>query len=356
MTLKSPDIPSFEPQDPFQANGEVEPYTDESFGQLNGNEKPHQEVPYRILRPEDREQYLHLTDDLVRQMIEQEVDTAIFLDKSARPVAWMVHELWEQLAPPNKPDGTPYAEPDIKFLNIDREQWGAIVGRSETGMLDISSIPEERINELRTIMSIAPSTGMSEDEPVPEAPSRLSGKRVMVVDEVQVSGDTLRISQRILNRAFPDAKIIPVAWMDGQVQVDPRSGQRTNTKLPVWYDERRVTGRGVGDRDTTRASHLHSGTSRIGRYWLSVPFKEPDTDGIQLRREVQQMARDLSEHRILYRPSPWKREIDSIEDRIKRLDGITPEQYKNLRATTRGVEDRVKRLGQLASAESESSK
>ncbi len=350
MTVKSPSIqpiPLALPQE-----------TGEGASELLGSGDPLkpeagaiEHVPYEILRsPEDRMRYLQLTDNLIRQMVEKETEVAIFLDKSARPVAWMVHALWDQLVPPAKPDGTAYKEPELKFLNIDREQWEAVVGRTEDGMIDVGTIPHERIDELRKVMAPVGKL-VEEEDPAPEA-SMLSGKKVMVIDEVRVSGDTLRIADRILNRAFPDAsEIVPVSWMDGQVKVDPRSGQRSNTELPIWYNERRVTGRGVGDRDTTKAANSASERSRIGRYWLSTRFKEPDTEGIQLRRETKQMAADLEAHRILYRPSPnWNAEIESVDDRIERINGISVEQYKNLRVTSRNAEELIARLGRVAGA------
>src|SRR4051812_9696807 len=99
---------------------------------------------YRILdTPELRVKYLHLTDEMINKIAQQGTEAAVFLDKSARPVAWLMHNLWDQLAPRND-DGTIPPEPEIKFMNIDREQWGAVLGRSESGVIDISRVPAER--------------------------------------------------------------------------------------------------------------------------------------------------------------------------------------------------------------------
>jgi len=317
---------------------------------LLADDPEEQRIPYEILKsPEDRMRYLQLTDNLVREMVENKTDTVIFFDKSARPVAWMIRQFWDQLAPPPKPGQKTRKQPDIKFLNVDREQWGAITGRTEDGMVDVDEIPQERITELQQVMSSVPSTGLEKGvEPDPDK-SWLAGKHVMVVDEVRVSGDTLHMSQRILKRAFPEAEeIVPVAWMEGQPVIDPRSGQRANKNNPIWYTETKVTGRGVGDRDTTKAAGLHSETSKIGRYWLSTPFDEPDMEGMQLRREVGQMARDLQHHRLLYRPAPWKKDTDPIDKRIERINGISVEDYKELRMNSHSAEELFRELGRLA--------
>lgn len=329
-------------------NADVPP--DEHRGEFEASTPQNKEIaeptPYHILRsPEEREQYLHLTDNLIREMVEQETDVAIFLDKSARPVAWMVHALWDQLAP-RHPDGTVYPEPAIKFLNIDREQWTAITGNDETGRMNVDEIPADRIEELQKVMTPINEIA-SEDGPAP-AKSLLSGKNIMVVDEISVSRQTLNLSERIIKRAFPDASVVAAPWMEGQPTRNSESGQMISKNNPVWYSDKKTTGRGVANRDTTRAAQLHSARSRIGKYWLSVPFREPDTEGIQLRRETRQMARDLQEHRILYRPSSWRPEIESIDERIERINGISPDQYKNLRAEARGPYDLIEKLGEMA--------
>ena len=322
-----------------------------------GKPEPAADVPYEILNTaEDRLHYLRLTDNLIREMVEDETEVAVFLDKSARPVAWMVHALWNQLAP-FKPDGTQYEEPEIKFLNIDREQWGDTVGRSEDSMVNVSAIPEEQINELRQVLSSESTDKLQEDtRPDPEK-SYLTGKKVMVIDEVRVSGDTLHIADRILRRAFPEAaEIVPVAWMEGQARIDPQSGQRRNVNNPIWYSKTKVAGRGVNDRSEARALKQHSRRSIIGRYWLSTTFETPDEEGMQLRREISQMARDLKQHRLLYQPAPgWKRDIDSLGERIERINGMSVGEYKELRRVSKNSEDLLRRLGRLAHADSDTS-
>jgi hypothetical protein len=284
------------------------------------------EFKYRILgNLEDRVEYITLTDRLIQKMVGSKTDTAIYLDKSARPVAWLVNELWDTLAPRDK-DGNILKKPDTKFLNIDREQWGAIIGRSEElGGINVDRLPKERLAELRELY--APISG----EGNPGDVSLLTNRNVMVVDEVSVSGDTLTMSNSILNLAFPDAaKIEGAYWMYGHVTTDPRSGVRKNTKLPVWYSDRQNTGRGVADRDTGKSARSKSSRQRIGKYWLSTTFHDgQDPDGTALRNEVKQTGADLREHKILYKPaSGWG--DDELDARMLRINGITTEYYAAL--------------------------
>lgn len=286
---------------------------------------------YEILYfPEMRVEYLRLTDELVAKLVEQETDVAIFLDKSARPVAWLVKELWSILAPLNPKTGEQFILPKIKFLNIDREQWGAILGRSEDkeGGISVDRMPPERLEELRQIYAPVKGVGKETDR------SLLTGKRVMVVDELRQSGDTLEMAEKILRKAFPDAaEIRGNYWMPGRVIADPRSGARVGKGGPIWYSDTEVTGRLVGNRDTTKSLASNSTRQQMGRYWLSTPFRTPDLKGRQLKEEVKWLADDLYNHRLIYMPSlAWDaNDTESIDQRIQRINGISTQQFVELR-------------------------
>jgi hypoxanthine phosphoribosyltransferase len=303
---------------------------------------------YQILNtPELRTKYLTLTDDLICKMAEQQTEVAVYLDKSARPVAWMVHAFWDQLAPQNEDGSTP-SEPKIKFLNIDREQWSAVTGRTEDDNLDVKAIPRQRIDELRKVLAVK---GVHIDENKPHnGPSELDGKRVMVIDEVSVSGDTLRLAEGVLRRAFPNtASQKGEYWMQGRVKTDRRTSVARNTELPIWYSDKVTTGRGVADRDTTKSQQSNSVRQRIGGYWLSTNFREPDEKGLQLRKEIDQMAEDLKVHDMVYKPSIyWPREPRM--KRVERLNGVPAELFlEMLKETGHNAEQMQERVKKFAS-------
>lgn len=293
------------------------------------SEVKHDEYIYSILNSDElRTEYVTLTDGLIREMVDDHTDIALFLDKSARPVSWMVKDLWDQLAPTVDRDGKQYDRPVFKFLNIDREQWGAIVGRSEDEGIDINRIPEKRIEELRHVF--APITND------PTHRSIFEGKNVLVIDEVSASGDTLHMSTHIMERAFPEAASIKGAyWMHGHVQQNPKTGVKMNTKLPVWYSDELLTGRLVANRDSSASAKSNSARQRIGKYWLSTTFRgNVDQRGLALKSDITQMAEDLRNHRIPYMPSPlWDEKGSlSLDDRIVHLNGGMPvEDYISIR-------------------------
>ena len=281
---------------------------------------------YEILRnPELRAEYITLTDDLVRKLVEKKIDVAIYLDKSARPVAWLVNELWDVLAPRGE-DGEIPKRPKTKFLNIDREQWGAVIGRPEDkGGMNIDRLPADRLWELRALYE--PIKGENKQY----AQSLLTDKNVLIVDEVSVSGDTLTMSEAILKHAFHDAASIEgTYWMGGKVEAT-KTGERRNTKIPVWYSDTQITGRLVGNRDSSKSSKSSSSRQKIGGYWLSTPFREKrDEDGLRLKREVKRLGDDLRRHKILYRPTIGVWDEETLDKRMLDINGIPTNMYISL--------------------------
>ena len=302
------------PQDSHEANASYEP-----------------ESTYEILNsPELRAEYITYTDGLISRLAENKTDLAIYLDKSARPVAWLVNELWDILAPRDPKTGQAIAKPEIKFLNIDREQWGPFVGRSEdeTGGININRIPEQSIDGLKEVF--APVAGRSRPGDI----SLLTNKRVMVVDEVRSSGDTLHMSEEIIKRAFPDATSIDgVYWMPKPAERDPKSGMLVSGAVPIWYSDETNLGRLVANRDASKSRQSNSSRQRAGAMWLSTLFRKgPDEAGRQLKREAKQLAEDLRQRKITYFHSPlWNSELEPIEDRIRRIDDLSVEEYARRR-------------------------
>ncbi len=60
--------------------------------------------------------YVMRTDQLIEEAEKEQVDTILYLDKSARPIQWLVKEFWPIFAG-NKP------MPESKFANIDASEW-----------------------------------------------------------------------------------------------------------------------------------------------------------------------------------------------------------------------------------------
>jgi len=296
----------------------------------NKNHEAQSEPHYEILySPELRAKYLTLTDGLIKHLTDQKTEVAIFLDKSARPVAWMVNEMWDVLAPQDADGNLISKKPQIKFLNIDREQWGATLGRSEDkdGLINLDRLHPERLQELRDLY--APIAGVSQESDQ----TLLTNKNVMVIDEVKMSGDTLAMSEAIIKKAFPDAASVNGAyWMLDPAKRDPRSGALTGGEVPVWYSDETNKGRLVANRDSTKSSMSNSTRQRTGAYWLSTRFRNIDFSGRQLKQEVKWMVNDIRGHRLIYKPaSGWDESTEDVDTRIQRINGLSIDEYVGLR-------------------------
>ena len=274
-------------------------------------------VDYKILEPAGlRSRYVTLTDALIHRLEGHDgwvPHYVVCLDKSGRPVAWLVRALWPVLA---RTPGTDFADavipsmPAFRFVNIDREQWWSHTGGSEFGVIDVSKVPAESIAKLRRVF-------------LPRADSLnawLDDKRVLVVDEVKNTGDTLQIARGLFERAFPTADVRIAHWMDPGNFTDP-SGMRRTSDVPVWYRADTWQGRLVGNRldsDNPRTTRRNVEAS----LFLSTRPVVPDQRGRRLRLEGAQLAADVAAGELLARPCS-DRDNGDWDRRIEVLYGFT---------------------------------
>lgn len=277
-----------------------------------------------------RMQYLSLTDQLIHaitagttmrgvdgERIEGALPTdVVFLDKSARPVAWQVREAWSLLAR-ERPGAAPLPRPRMHFLNIDRNQWLTTVDPSGSGLLRVEHVAPEVLWSLRSVF-VEPRFKRGElSETVLSMPALLDAARVLVVDEVYSTGRTTAIASSLLLRAFPTALVGEAHWMGGTVFVRGAIG---NADLPVWYRQDTELGRGVGDRlaDLIGSRPTANPTQLRGRWFLSSRLPHPDARGLQLRRELQQLIRSPD---VPIRPAVLR---DDLAERLEWLNGGEP--------------------------------
>lgn len=277
-----------------------------------------------------RMEYITLTDKLIatiqdgatvqnKQTGEIEhapFDTVIFLDKSARPVSWLVREMWDRLAVEDDGEVTPM--PKINFLNIDREQWIASVDEEGTGVVDVDHLSPNIIRSLRSIF-VAPQVRNDKlTEVIDTAPATIDGKNVLIVDEVRSTGRTMKIATKLLERAFPKTHFEGAYWMGGlAAKLAPRNGGISygNPDLPVWYRENLEAGRGVGDRRVDLLPNDASPVQRLGRWFLSTRIPGGDPLGNQLRSEIHHLA---TQPDVPIRPSYMR---DNYDERLVQLNG-----------------------------------
>ncbi|RWZ79430.1 MAG: hypothetical protein EOT04_01795 [Candidatus Chaera renei] len=286
---------------------------------------------YRILDqtgdPDLKFTYLNYTDRLIHKAQFDNADVMLFLDKSARPVAWMVKEFWPLLA--RDVDGRVTKPlPQLLFLNIDREQWQAIVGHNEAASgINFRAVPRQLLGDLRAVFA------RSTDKPADswQTPTFLDGKNVLVVDEVMNSGSSLQIAGGLLERAIPEATVTKEYWMTPAIKTDRASGARVVKELPVWYSDTDITGRLVGNRDTYKSSLSPSWRQRVGGLFLSAPFRHGvDQKGVQLKNEIKQMAMDFKNGLLPCTPTSTR---SNSEELTMLYTGMSSHDFTRLKET-----------------------
>jgi hypothetical protein len=199
------------------------------------------------------ERYVELTENLITsaqnfESVDGEqhpADIVVFLDKSARPLYWLMKDLWPLLAKPAEgaPAGQIPIMPQVRFVNIDRLPWRRDRSLSILEHSDNMAEPSaEDIQGLRAIFTRRPP---KDSETISDVPTDLDGKRVLIVDEVNDSGDTIYVAKVLLSKAFPAAQFRTHAWMN-RFKFGP-SGEKQVLERPIWYSEKPKDGRVVFD-------------------------------------------------------------------------------------------------------------
>ncbi|MBR5027333.1 hypothetical protein IKX64_01945 [Candidatus Saccharibacteria bacterium] len=242
-------------------------------------------------------------------------DHVIYLDKSARPVSWMVDEFWEDFSTKERPQND--------FLNIDRLRMFSMLGVEANGNGEIKdemsgqmrkaddrdfikrfeSLPIEAQQEyLAKLRCLFIPNGIKEENPaeIMQTPNELEGKNVLIIDEVKNSGATMGIAKYLVEKAT-GAKNVDTFyfWNAGSYQVNGSDWQMG--PAPVWYakDPSDWRGRGVMDaqpeyyeKNYLENPNDNSRALAYGSGFLSVPLdfaKEPGQKSLELVREIRKM-------------------------------------------------------------------
>lgn len=277
----------------------------------------------------------------------------IYLDKSARPVSWLVNIFWSDLSEAKRPTHS--------YLNIDRIPWfhrsGAPVipggyiqnpdGSKRVATpqdFHIENISPTDIARIRALY--LPGGIISEDpDAIMHTPSSLDGKNLLIIDEVARSGSTLTIAKQLLHAAFPELGSVQGAyfWESGSKIV---GDEHQMLSVPVWYNAQNAYGRGIGDVDThafaeryAAAPNAKTRAQKFGSIVLSS-FTNLNTEPGQLSRElaqeIKQMHADFESGHILFRPP--RNYDDDRQDAVVEAQGLqllpptnpSPDSYINV--------------------------
>ncbi len=243
---------------------------------------------------EMRAEYVGLTFELIEQIIEGDYDTVLFLDKSGRPVEWLVNELWTVFTDKEKPE--------FKFINIDANR---LLGYHHEAPRPTSDEIANYLPSPQDIKELRQTYQKGENKDT----SYLDEKNILIVDEIKVSGATSKITHRLLEEAFPSSNFDQYHWLTGATKTtatyEKGQEQRTTTvtKLPVWYHATDPRGRGVGDADPKESQFLSSPniTYQKGDEIESIRGTQ-DELSLDLRADISHLAKAVREGRQAVQP------------------------------------------------------
>lgn len=262
-------------------------------------------------------------------------DHVIYLDKSARPVSWMVNVFWDAF--------TEKKRPAHSYLAIDRMEWFARTDTpvDATGYIKEADGKTARVarfedfrkenvsaEDIARIRALYIPGGI-ENEDVDEimnTPTGLEGKNITIIDEVGRSGSTLKIAQYLVSRAIPEAASVNgYTYWNGGSQIGP-DGESQMRSVPVWYDAQVNTGRGIGDVDEqffarryektpNKKTHAQSYAAFVLGSYLNLE-KEPGQPSRKLAKEIKKMREEWDKGHILM-PLPDHYDEDKWADHIE---------------------------------------
>jgi hypothetical protein len=258
-------------------------------------------------------------------------DTVVWLDKSARPVAWFVDAFWDQFA---KADAK---KPDNEFLNIDRINWFVHTGHDESVAswrlgpqdFDVEEVDQARIDGIRALFVEGDLTEENWREEVWKLPTRLDGQSILIVDEVMNRGGTLSIAAQVLKKAIPESKVSATYfWHTARYSLNRNSAEPVDQQMesvPVWYDNHNKMGRGIGDISIAYWQNKYEQEptqdnlkKRLAAFALSAPHHDPETFEVRGDKKADQLNQDIAflthavaDGEVIRRPSRL-RDIDEI--------------------------------------------
>lgn len=248
------------------------------------------------------------------------VDRAIYLDKSARPVARIVRKLHSSLA-----NSETSKVPPASFLNIDKEDYLLAMGfdarklqNIDPNLIDLDKLDpgyrQQILAEIRAMYLSADDLAKVDENNIQEVwnyPTILDGQHVAIVDEVKSSGNSLRIADQLISQAIPEAKTEPMYWSVPGLNrwtVTDEDGQThsefATSRVPVWYKSDSIDGRlGIADRNPQKAEKSRSKRVRLGKHVLSTMLQGGmDSTSKMIAHDISLLASRLEDGQVKYVP------------------------------------------------------
>ncbi len=178
------------------------------------------------------------TRELVGEIIKNEYSVLVFMDRSARPISWMIRAAWDKYA-----DGKPI--PAIRFVNIGREK-GDVVGWSSSPDYYVDSedsngiIPGEKKREIEKKF-----WSRLEGEDYLKSfkkglEQEISGGKILLVDDYISSGYSIGLAKNYFRYHFPEVDVYGYSFLKNKDEIVFSKKDWRGTHLP-WNTDKAYT-------------------------------------------------------------------------------------------------------------------
>lgn len=305
----------------------------------------------------------------IRNKDSQPADAVIYLDKSARPVNWLVNTFWDDFSNQKKPTS--------HHLAIDRLEWFDRVGLSiinTTGYIkgsnpdepaylatendfirEVDQLPPDTYARIRSLF-IKNGIENEDIETIMRTPTILDNKNVWIVDEVRHSGSSLGIAKFLIKKAIPEISSIngDYFWTETVTVQDSNSESHERMIVPGWYDATTEYGRGIGNKNQSFFDQKHNEfqTSRtrawrFGALALGEPIDLSNEHGTKLvdHNPSRELASEIQKMHTLYRSGniafipPLNYDDDLIERYIENQGFVYDNNKNNPRSVSHLIQD-----------------
>ncbi len=234
-------------------------------------------------------------------------DEIIYLDKSGRPVSWLVNTFWEDFALKDE-NGKVKKRPKHSYVNLDRGlilqkffgmtvMDGAIKYNDDyypthyhAWMAVKDKLTNEHLSQLRALYleGDVEDPGKLTPEQIMKMPARLDNKNILVIDEVSSNHrTTLEMAETLFSEAFPGCNVRSMTFW-------PESASKS---VPVWYHKTDVEGRGIGDVEEYYYDDLLEQYSNPG-YFRDLGVPEDQIEQVQAKA-IKKVKMQLLGKRLL---------------------------------------------------------
>lgn len=221
-------------------------------------------VTFEIIRNPEFRQVLRDRLESLKQFVEEHhPNTLVFLDKSARPLSWLLRELWKQ-SPQQQ------AHPEIRFVNI---------GTSSSFFK--SPNEKEMPQHLEEIASRFRQT----------FGTTFSNQDLIIIDDVKSTGRSLRLAQQSFLTAFPDARSVRSAALFQEQEVTEMPWMRVEGANDVLEFDDAVFASALSQENVQKKFQELS-----GHVLERVKEASPAVQGVFFQKELAEVATEEEQY------------------------------------------------------------